>query len=156
MTAVNTITELLAATTTEAAAVDSAATSQEIANSQAKVAANSAEAISGATKSGAQMPFPLNIVAIAAGIAAVVAGIAMIGSFADGGIIGGNSFHGDSMFAKVNAGEMILNNKQQGNLFKLLDSGNIASNNNSSVVKIKGSDLYVALSNYSSKIGKIQ
>lgn len=156
MTAVNTITELLGTTTTEAAAADSAATTQEIANSQAKVAANSAEAISGATKSGAQMPFPLNIAAIAAGIAAVVAGIAMIGSFADGGVIGGNSFHGDSMFAKVNAGEMILNNKQQGNLFKLLDSGNIASNNNSSVVKIKGSDLYVALSNYSSKIGKIQ
>ena len=156
MTTVNTITALLGTTTTEAAAADSAATSQEIANSQAKVAANSAEAISGATKSGAQMPFPLNIVAIAAGIAAVIAGIAMIGSFADGGVIGGNSFHGDSMFAKVNAGEMILNNKQQGNLFKLLDSGNIASNNNSSVVKIKGSDLYVALSNYSSKIGKIQ
>lgn len=156
MTAVNTITELLAATTAEAAAIDSAAASQEVANSQARVAANSAEAISGATKSGAQMPFPLNIVAIAAGIAAVIAGIAMIGSFADGGVIGGNSFHGDSMFAKVNAGEMILNNKQQGNLFKLLDSGNIASNNNSSVVKIKGSDLYVALSNYSSKIGKIQ
>lgn len=156
MTAVNTITELLAATTAEAAAIDSAATSQEVANSQARVTANSAEAISGATKSGAQMPFPLNIVAIAAGIAAVIAGIAMIGSFADGGVIGGNSFHGDNMFAKVNAGEMILNNKQQGNLFKLLDSGNIASNNNSSVVKIKGSDLYVALSNYSSKIGKIQ
>ena len=156
MTAVNTITELLAATTAEAAAIDSAAASQEVANSQARVAANSAEAISGATKSGAQMPFPLNIVAIAAGIAAVIAGIAMIGSFADGGVIGGNSFHGDNMFAKVNAGEMILNNKQQGNLFKLLDSGNIASNNNSSVVKIKGSDLYVALSNYSSKIGKIQ
>ena len=156
MTTVNTITALLGTTTTEAAAADSAATSQEIANSQAKVAANSAEAISGATKSGAQMPFPLNIVAIAAGIAAVIAGIAMIGNFADGGVIGGNSFHGDNMFAKVNAGEMILNNKQQGNLFKLLDSGNIASNNNSSVVKIKGSDLYVALSNYSSKIGKIQ
>ena len=156
MTAVNTITELLAATTAEAAAIDSAAASQEVANSQARVAANSAEAISGATKSGAQMPFPLNIVAIAAGIAAVIAGIAMIGNFADGGVIGGNSFHGDNMFAKVNAGEMILNNKQQGNLFKLLDSGNIASNNNSSVVKIKGSDLYVALSNYSSKIGKIQ
>lgn len=156
MTAVNTITELLAATTTEAAAADSAATSQEIANSQAKVAANSAEAISGATKSGAQMPFPLNIVAIAASIAAVIAGIAMIGSFADGGVIGGNSFHGDSMFARVNAGEMILNNKQQGNLFKLLDSGNVASNNNSSVVKVKGSDIYIALSNYSSKIGKIQ
>lgn len=156
MTAVNTITELLGATTAATAAIDTAATSQEVANSQAKVAANSAEAISGATKSGAQLPFPLNIVAIAAGLAAVIAGIAMIGSFADGGVIGGNSFHGDNMFARVNAGEMILNNKQQGNLFKLLDGGGVASNNGTPTVKIKGSDLYVALNNYGSKMGKIR
>lgn len=156
MTAVNTITELLGATTAATAAIDTAATSQEVANSQAKVAANSAEAISGATKSGAQLPFPLNIVAIAAGIAAVVAGIAMIGSFADGGVIGGNSFHGDNMFARVNAGEMILNNKQQGNLFRLLDGGGVASNTGTPTVKIKGSDLYVALNNYGSKMGKIR
>lgn len=156
MTAVNTITELLGATTAATAAIDTAATSQEVANSQAKVAANSAEAISGATKSGAQLPFPLNIVAIAAGLAAVIAGIAMIGSFADGGIIGGNSFHGDNMFARVNAGEMILNNKQQGNLFRLLDGGGVASNTGTPTVKIKGSDLYVALNNYGSKIGKIR
>lgn len=156
MTAVNTITELLGATTAATAAIDTAATSQEVANSQAKVAANSAEAISGATKSGAQLPFPLNIVAIAAGLAAVIAGIAMIGSFADGGVIGGNSFHGDNMFARVNAGEMILNNKQQGNLFRLLDGGGVASNTGTPTVKIKGSDLYVALNNYGSKIGKIR
>lgn len=156
MTAVNTITELLGATTAATAAIDTAATSQEVANSQAKVSANSAEAISGATKSGAQLPFPLNIVAIAAGLAAVIAGIAMIGSFADGGVIGGNSFHGDNMFARVNAGEMILNNKQQGNLFRLLDGGGVASNTGTPTVKIKGSDLYVALNNYGSKIGKIR
>lgn len=156
MTAVNTITELLGATTAATAAIDTAATSQEVANSQAKVAANSAEAISGATKSGAQLPFPLNIIAIAAGLAAVIAGIAMIGSFADGGVIGGNSFHGDNMFARVNAGEMILNNKQQGNLFRLLDGGGVASNTGTPTVKIKGSDLYVALNNYGSKMGKIR
>lgn len=156
MTAVNTITELLGATTAATAAIDTAATSQEVANSGAKVAANSAEAISSATKEGSKMPFPLNIAAIAAGIAAVVAGIAMIGSFADGGIIRGNSFHGDNMFARVNAGEMILNNKQQGNLFRLLDGGGVASNTGTSTVKIKGSDLYVALNNYGSKMGKIR
>ena len=156
MTAVNTITELLGATTAATAAIDTAATSQEVANSGAKVAANSAEAISSATKEGSKMPFPLNIAAIAAGIAAVVAGIAMIGSFADGGIIGGNSFHGDNMFARVNAGEMILNNKQQGNLFRLLDGGGVASNTGTPTVKIKGSDLYVALNNYGSKMGKIR
>lgn len=156
MTAVNTITELLGATTAATAAIDTAATSQEVANSGAKVAANSAEAISSATKEGSKMPFPLNIAAIAAGLAAVIAGIAMIGSFADGGIIGGNSFHGDNMFARVNAGEMILNNKQQGNLFRLLDGGGVASNTGTPTVKIKGSDLYVALNNYGSKMGKIR
>ena len=79
----------------------------------------------------------------------------MIGNFADGGIIGGNSFHGDNMFARVNAGEMILNNKQQGNLFRLLKGGNNATAN-TYTVKIKGSDLYAVLSNYNSKMGKIQ
>jgi len=75
------------------------------------IAAKSGEAIAGATASGAKMPFPLNLVAIAAGIAAVIAAISMIGSFADGGIIKGSAFHGDTMLARVNAGEMILNPK---------------------------------------------
>lgn len=157
ITAVNTITELLGATTTTTAALDSAATTQQVANSQAKVAANSAEAISGATKSGAFLPFPYNLVAIAAGVAAVVSALAMVGNFADGGIIGGNSFHGDKLVARVNAGEMILNNKQQKQLFNVLDSNTVNTGNNSaSVVKIKGSDLYIALSNYNSKMGKIR
>jgi hypothetical protein len=34
------------------------------------------------------------------------------GAFADGGIISGNSYHGDGLLANVNAGEMILNTKQ--------------------------------------------
>lgn len=157
MTAVNTITELLGATTTTTAALDSAATAQQVANSQAKVAANSSEAISGATKSGASLPFPYNIAAIAAGVAAVVSALAMVGSFADGGIVGGNSFHGGKLVARVNSNEMILNTKQQKQLFNVLDSNSVNTGNNSaSVVKIKGSDLYIALSNYNSKMGKIR
>lgn len=156
ITAVNTITELLGATTTTTAALDSAATTQQVANSQAKISANSGEAITNATKSGASLPFPYNIAAIAAGVAAVVSALAMVGSFADGGIVAGNSFHGDKLVARVNAGEMILNNKQQKQLFNVLDSGNVATGNNASVVKIKGSDLYIALSNYNSKMGKIR
>lgn len=157
LTAVNAITEMLGVTTTTTAALDSAATTQQVANSQTKVAANSAEAITGATKSGASLPFPYNIVAIAAGIAAVVSALAMVGNFADGGIVSGNSFHGDKLVARVNAGEMILNNKQQKQLFNVLDSNSVNTGNNSaSVVKIKGSDLYIALSNYNSKMGKIR
>lgn len=58
------------------------------------------------------MPFPLNLIAIAAGVAAVLSAFAMIGSFATGGIVGGNSYHGDKLTARVNSGEMILNGRQ--------------------------------------------
>jgi hypothetical protein len=45
--------------------------------------------------------------------AAAVAGVA----FANGGIVGGNSFSGDNIQARVNSGEMVLNAQQQANLF---------------------------------------
>lgn len=56
------------------------------------------------------------------GLATVASVIGTVKGFADGGIIGGNTFHGDAIVARVNAGEMILNRRQQGNLFRLLDS----------------------------------
>ncbi len=52
------------------------------------------------------------------------AGIAVAGAFAGGGIVGGGSYSGDRMQAYVNSGEMILNGRQQGNLFDILD-GNL-------------------------------
>ena len=48
--------------------------------------AKQAEAMAGATASGSAMPFPLNIVAIAAGVAAVIAQFAKMPKFAAGGI----------------------------------------------------------------------
>ena len=154
--AVTTITELLGTTTAATTAVTTAAATQEVANSSMVVGAKSGEAIAGATASGAKMPFPLNLIAIAAGVAAVVGALAMIsGGFADGGIIGGNSFHGDKMLARVNAGEMILNQKQQANLFNMLNSG--ASSYGGTVeFKIAGSQLKGVLNNYNSKMNKVK
>lgn len=158
--AVTTITELLGTTTAATTAVTTAAATQEVANSSMVVTAKSGEAIAGATASGAKMPFPLNIIAIAAGVAAVLGALAMIsGGFADGGIIGGiiggNSFHGDKMLARVNAGEMILNQKQQANLFNMLNSG--ASSYGGTVeFKIAGSQLKGVLKNYNSKMNKVK
>ena len=43
--------------------------------------------------------------------------------FAEGGIVGGSSFSGDKLTAKVNSGEMILNKNQQANLFSLVAGG---------------------------------
>lgn len=88
----------------------------------ANAAAKGGEAVASATASGAKLPFPYNLIAIAAGVAAVVAALASIsGGFATGGIVGGSSTHGDRKFARVNSGEMILNKSQQTRLFNLIN-----------------------------------
>ena len=151
--AVNTLNKLFASTSTAAASADTAATSQEVANSSAKTIASSKEAIAGVTASGAKMKFPLNLVAIAAGVAAVIAALATIsGSFADGGIIQGANTHGDQLLARVNAGEMILNGSQQRNLFNLLDGGTGSNMSGQVEFKISGSALKGVLRNYDNKM----
>ena len=166
MKAITTIQEILGITTQETAAIQSAATAEdtantaiEVANSTTKTAAKSGEAIAGATSSGASMPFPYNLIAIAAGVAAVIGALSLIGSFADGGIIQGRSTIGDYNLARVNGGEMILNTRQQNNLFKAINENRLGYNSGvvGGTIKIKGSDLYVALKNYGnakSKVGK--
>lgn len=44
-------------------------------------------------------------------------------AFASGGIVPGSSYSGDNVMARVNSGEMVLNQGQQRNLFNALDSG---------------------------------
>ena len=60
----------------------------------------------------------------ATGLAQLTAIIASVksmtsGSYATGGIVGGNSYSGDRMIAHVNSSEMILNRRQQARLFAL-------------------------------------
>ena len=43
--------------------------------------------------------------------------------YAVGGVVGGTSYSGDKLTAKVNSGEMILNREQQTNLFKMANIG---------------------------------
>ena len=100
-------------------ATESANTATKIANNTAEqtsnmgvIATESGASIAKATSSGAGLPFPANIAAIAAGIAAVVAALAMISSFADGGILGGPTTVGDRTLFYGNKGEMVLNNRQ--------------------------------------------
>ena len=151
--AINTLNKLFASTSTAAASANTAATSQEVANSSAKTVASSKEAIAGATASGAKMKFPLNLVAIAAGVAAVISALATIsGSFAGGGIIQGANTHGDQLLARVNAGEMILNGSQQRNLFNLLDGGTGSNMSGQVEFKISGSALKGVLRNYDNKM----
>lgn len=79
-----------------------------------------------------------------------------LAAFADGGIVQGTTYHGDAVLARLNAGEMVLNQKQIGNLFRMLDSGN--SNQLSGNVKfeITGDKLYGVLNNYNKKMNRVR
>lgn len=57
--------------------------------------------------------------------------LAQVPKFAQGGIVPGGSFTGDSITAMVNSGEMILTNRQQSNLFSLLNNGVLGNSNES-------------------------
>ena len=62
----------------------------------------------------------------ASGLAQTLALVAQIKNatkFATGGIVGGSSYSGDNVYARLNSGEMVLNTRQQRNLFNLLDTG---------------------------------
>jgi len=41
--------------------------------------------------------------------------------FADGGIVGGSSFFGDKILARLNSGELVLNQKQQQSVYGLMN-----------------------------------
>ena len=118
------------------------------------------EAMAEGAASAAGLPFPANLGAIASIIASIMAVFATIasvaGSFASGGIVGGGTYYGDHILARVNAGEMILNRKQQSNLFRAIESGGIGSGSTVMIpdLRIKGSDLYVSFRNYSKSVSK--
>lgn len=123
------------------------------------IAAKQAESMAAGTASAAALPFPANIAAMASVIATVVSLFASIPkAFAEGGIVGGSSLHGDTMLARVNSGEMILNHSQQSNLYRTLKNGNVGSGGLGGNVefKISGSALKGCLKNYDDKMNKLR
>lgn len=103
-----------------------------------------------------KLVFPLNLIAMAATTAGLIAAIASVPKFADGGIFTGNNTIGDMNIARVNSGEMILNNRQQRNLFNMLNSGSSYLNGGKAEVKlrIEGRDLVGVLNNQMRKTSK--
>lgn len=104
------------------------------------------------TASAAAAPWPANIGAIASVIATIVSTFASFPKFADGGIVGGSSYFGDKLLARVNSGELILNQKQQESLYHMTE--NDRSNINIGFDRVRGSDIYLALKNYMKDTGK--
>lgn len=99
------------------------------------------------------VPWPESLAAVATVLTTVASIFSSLPQFAEGGIIGGSSYFGDRLLARVNSGEMILNQKQQRRLYDLTTSDGGATVS-LGVSRIQGSDLYLALSNYMKKTGK--
>ena len=157
------------------AAVDTTVTGVKVANSEIKktadtseaatavttatkeVAANTAKGVSAAGSSAASLPFPANIIAIGAAIAAAVALFASIPKFATGGVITGGPTSGDKILARVNAGEMILNRGQQSRLFEAINSGKLGGSGNMSstvTTRVRAKDLILTINNELKSQGK--
>jgi hypothetical protein len=105
----------------------------------ANVSLNLAQAISAATAASTKGDPYTMAIRIATNVASVIVAFSQVvksikatnvpnaPKFATGGIVGGSSYTGDNVIARVNSGEMILNFEQQKKLFDML-----AMNNNDS------------------------
>ncbi len=77
--------------------------------------------------------------------------------FATGGIITGGPTSGDKILARVNAGEMILNQGQQSRLFEAINSGNLGGGGNMSstvTTRVRAKDLILTINNELKSQGK--
>ena len=108
------------------------------------------------TQAAAGGPFAW-IAATVAGIANMISAVTAIkqvtsaGKFADGGLVGGNSYSGDNLTASVNSGELILNRAQQNTIASQLQGG-------ASKIRVEGivsgPNILLAGSNYALQTGK--
>lgn len=98
------------------------------------------------------------VVAIAAGVALValgtlaksalsnIAGGSGAPAFTNGGVVPGTSLYGDKILARVNSGELILNQKQQSNLWGMMNSASQGVNVNlEGGFRLAGSDLELVI-----------
>lgn len=135
---------------TQAAAATTAAAAQttaELTASSLKTTAATTEMAAKSTAAYAGIPF-LGVGLAASQIAAMQAMIAAaaIPKFENGGIVGGTSYHGDKILARVNSGELILNRQQQSTLFGLMNQNSISKSGENKVI-VRGSDLILSINN---------
>lgn len=89
------------------------------------------------------------------GLAQVVSVISQIHSlsgYAQGGVVSGGSYVGDSQIIRVNSGEAVLTQSDQNRFLRLLDGGTVANSGGTYQAvefKLRGSDIYGVLRNYS-------
>lgn len=87
-----------------------------------------------------------------AAVANIIAQIHALSGYAQGGIVSGGSYVGDANLIRVNSGEAILTQSDQNRFMRLLDgqpNSNQASVSGQVEFKVRGSELYGVLRNYS-------
>lgn len=104
----------------------------------ALVNANTMVATTGGAASVSSIPIVGPIMAVAA-VASILGAFANIPKYEHSGIVGGNSYTGDKLLARVNSGELILNTKHQTSLLNQLESSGSRPGN--VVFKISGKEL---------------
>lgn len=116
---------------------------------QTVIAAKTAEAAASAGASAASTPV-VGWLMIGGAIAAALAAFSKIPKFAEGGVVGGSSYVGDKLLARVNSGECVLTQAQQSRALALMDGGNVRVSGD---VKLSGKDIYIVLRNHMKSSG---
>lgn len=143
---------------------------QQIEDPAAKVMGTIAQAIATIALSYAQASLmaaqnPANagwgwIAFAAAGAATMLSSIATIksataGSYAEGGIVPGNSFTGDRLTANVNSGELILNRAQQNSIANQLTASDSQTGGEVNARPyVSGEQIFLGLNNYLRSSGR--
>lgn len=125
------------------------------------ITAKQAEAIAAGSASAMGAGFPACIPALATILATIASVFASLPKFESGGIVGGTSYTGDKLLARVNSGELILNKRQQQNLYNSMSNAEIGQPVQNTLkgdvnFTITGSALKGTLKNYDSKMSKIK
>ena len=179
MTAINAINSLCNATTITGAAAQTAATTAttskaaadtaSVATTTAATVAYKAEEaalldLAAASIFAAHASIPFAGVPIAAGfITSMMAAMAAqksaslaMATFADGGVVSGNSFHGDNVLIRANPGETIFTQRQLSDLFLILNNARQGDISGRVRFEISGDKLYGVLDNYNRKMNRIR
>ncbi len=116
-----------------------------------KLAETAAYITADSFKKGGWLGFGLAAAGIA-GVTALFGQIQSSGGFADGGIIGGQSFSGDKLNINANSKEMIINQGQQQKLWDFIRGGSTGSGGGQVEFKIKGAELVGVMANYGRQV----
>lgn len=151
------VTNKTAETTAEITALGTQ-TAAEVTASTAKTTAASTEMAAKSTAAYAYIPFagPALAAAQITTMQALIAAAA-IPKFAGGGIVTGGPSSGDKILARVNTGEMILNARQQSNLFEAINSGKMGGDKmlaSTVTTKVRSKDLILTINNELKSQGK--